>query len=104
MDAVFRDLRYALRHLRQSPWFAAAAVLTLALGVGANTAVFSMLNTLVYRPLPIKDPGGLIAVTSHNAEGQLRLTLITAVTELEREGPLLDVCGLNGGGVFAAEA
>ena len=104
MDALLQDLRYAFRHLRHSPWFAAAAVLTLALGVGANTALFSMLNTLVYRPLPIKDPDGLVAVTSHTDEGQLRLTLVPAVTELEREGPLQSLCGLNGGGVFAAEA
>jgi predicted permease len=104
MDAIAQDIRYAFRHLRQSPGFAIAAILTLALGVGANTAMFTMLNTLVLRPLAIHDPAGLIGVDSVNAQNQRRLTLITAVTELERDGPLRDLCGFNGGGVFAVEA
>ena len=104
MGALLHDARYAFRHLWRSPWFAAAAILTLALGIGANTAMFSVLNVLVLRPLAVKDPHQLIAASGRNDRDQLVLTLITAVTELERSGPLDKVCAINGGGVFAADA
>src|SRR5437867_8438211 len=54
------DLQFALRQLLKSPGFAAVAVLTLALGIGANTAIFSLLYAIVWRPLPVKDPAGLV--------------------------------------------
>jgi putative ABC transport system permease protein len=60
MDDVVRDLRYALRGLARAPLFAAAAILTLALGVGANTAVFSVVNGVLLRPLPHADGDRLV--------------------------------------------
>jgi predicted permease len=60
---VARDLRYAVRNMRRSPGFVLVVVLTLALGIGANTTVFTVINTLILNPLPVRDPASLAAVS-----------------------------------------
>jgi len=69
MESLWQDLRFGIRTLGKSPGFVAIAVLTLALGIGANTAIFSMANAFLFRPWPVKDADRLTVVATQSAKG-----------------------------------
>jgi len=69
IETLVQDLRYALRMLRRSPGFAAAAILSIAVGIGANTAIFSMINAVLLRTLPVQRPGELVQLSTASPRG-----------------------------------
>src|SRR5262245_45338305 len=62
LDDVYRDVRHTWRTLRRSPGFSLVVTMTLALGIGANTAIFTLMDAVMLRPLPVRDPSGLSLV------------------------------------------
>lgn len=77
MDNLLQDVRYGLRTLMRQPGFAATAILTLALGIGATTAIFSVVNSVVLRPLPFDEPDRVMYVTNQNLKTGNRNTTIS---------------------------
>jgi predicted permease len=75
IDDLWRDLRYAFRSLRRRPGFATLVILILALGIGANTAVFSVVNTVVLKPLAYRDPDRIVAITNPLVKGKALVPL-----------------------------
>jgi putative ABC transport system permease protein len=77
MDNLLQDIRYGIRTLGRQPGFAATAILTLALGIGATTAIFSVVNAVVLRPMPFDEPERIMVVTNTNVKTGARNTTIS---------------------------
>ncbi|MEO7156310.1 MAG: ABC transporter permease, partial [Vicinamibacterales bacterium] len=69
VESLLKDVRYAFRWMRRSPGFSAVAILSLGLGVGVNTAMFSIVDSLLFRPLPVTSPKTLVDVFTAGGDG-----------------------------------
>jgi putative ABC transport system permease protein len=104
MRTLTQDLKYGLRVLAKNPAFAAVAVLSLALGIGANSTVFSIVDTLFLRPWPVKDPGRLVAIlTDWAKEPDFRMASYPDYLDIRHEvSAFSDVVAYGGRGGFVS--
>src|SRR5438093_837206 len=94
LDKLRQDLRYALRLWARRPAFAVVAILTLAIGIGANTAMFSIVNAVLLRPLPYPDADRLVSVWGRTAAFPRGLLSYTEYEEIRKQSRTLDAIGL----------
>lgn len=93
LEMVLRDLNHACRALRRSPSFTAAAVLLLAAGIGSNLAAFTLIDTLLLKPLPVEDPQGVVQIYSVDKEGRGQRLFSKVMEPLQREKLFRGLCG-----------
>ena len=95
MESLFRDLRYATRSLRRAPAFTVASIITLALGSGAAVAVFAIVNAVLLRPLPYRDPSRVVLIWARPPDGSRTWLSLPEVEDLARDARMLSgVAGL----------
>ncbi len=81
VETFLQDIRYGLRQLRRSPGFAAVAVLTMALGIGANTAIFSLIDAVMLRSLPVRDPAQLVLLNWKKWKGETTTSVLAVESD-----------------------
>ena len=104
VDTVLRDLRMAARHLRRAPGVTVVAIITLALGVGASAAIFSLYDALMLRPLPVHEPERLVGFSQVLPDGRSQVTpLATLAAFSERQRSFDNLCAVAGGALLTIE-
>ena len=107
MDILGQDIRYSVRMLVRNPVTTGVAILSLALGIGANTAIFSLMNALILRSLPIRDPGQLVRLSTampqkSDTESSLSIDMYQQLRKDQRV--FSDLFAWTGGGIVNIEA
>jgi predicted permease len=103
MNALIQDVRYGIRMLAKNPGFAAVAVLSLALGIGANTTVFSIVDSFFLRPWPVKDPGRLAMISTNSPKLDFASTSYPDYLDLRHEvAAFSDVVAYGDRGCFVS--
>src|SRR5579859_7165507 len=96
MGSMLRDFRYSCRLFLQTPGFVAAALLSLALGIGANTTIFSVLNAILLRPFPVKEPGRLVVLFENNRQGDdMRVPTYAAFAQWKQRSKVFESMALG---------
>ena len=105
IETLLQDFKYAVRHFGRAPGFALSAIVTLAIGIGANAAMVSIVNAIVFKKVAMADPDALVSLTTVDDRGRERyLPIAAADAFLDAGGPFKVLCGYNGGGVHTVEA
>src|SRR5215213_7656547 len=97
MDSIIKDIRYGIRSLMKRPAFTAVAVITIALGIGVNTAIFSVINAVLLRPLPYDDPSRLISFRSNQSAPDLADVELQSKTFSRFGGMVMQPLAYTGG-------
>ena len=97
MESLIQDLRYAWRMLRQTPGFTIVAVLTLALGIGANTAMFSVINSVLFNSIPFRDSSRVMILWKTMSNGNPNAFSTPAFLEMREQGDFLANLGAFSG-------
>src|SRR5262245_34268222 len=93
MYDLYRQIAHAYRVLAKKPLFWAIATTTLAVGIGASTAVFTLLDSVVFRALPVREPAGLVQIATVDAQGRAGYIASTTMELIERAGIFEGLCG-----------
>src|SRR5256714_15098655 len=97
MDTFLQDVRYGVRMLLKSPAFTAVAVITLALGIGANTAIFSVLNAVLLRPLPYLDADPIVRIDETEGKDGMGVSPPNLLDFQQQNHAFVSVAGFSGG-------
>ena len=104
MDTIIKDIRYGIRGLSKRPGFTVVAVLTLALGVGANSAIFSVLNAVLLRPLPYLDPDRIVRIDETEGKGGMGVSPPNLLDFQQQNHTFESIAGYTGGSLILTGA
>src|SRR5688572_11359095 len=98
MSSLLRDVRHSVRTLRQSPGFTAVAVLTLAIGIGANTAIFSFVDAMLLKPLPYPNADRIVRIMEKPPRGERNGISTLNFLDWQKENTVFDFMSAQAGG------